>query len=202
MHSYTGCIGWTFLQHAFSYVSSSFLEDKMHSHIGCICVIFLHCEFSNANTMRLCEQMQNHTCCIYFFFPSVYFHVPPQSICLNWCIVTLGAFICLFHNVCFQMYPYIYLSSLQCEFLYAAPNIPFDLLNSYIGHIWITFHLCVFWDVFSDHSGYEMQNGIGYISLTFLQCEFLYVPYNGWFLKIHNHIACICFSYFLDGPPF
>ena len=71
IYNHTGCICLTFLQCAFSNVSSNYLREKMHNHTGCICLTFLHCAFSNVSSNDLCEKMHNHTGCICLIFPCV-----------------------------------------------------------------------------------------------------------------------------------
>ena len=115
----------TFQHHAFSNVSSNDLSVKMHSHIGCIWKAFLRCAFSNVSSYCLQGKTHNHIGCICLTFLQCAF----SNVSLNWCIITLIAF------------------------------------------VWLFFH-CVFLNVASKHLHEWMQNHIGYICLTFLQCAF------------------------------
>merc|ERR1712213_197341 len=103
MHSRIGCIYLTFLQCAFSNVSSYRLPEKMHSRIGCIYLTFLHCAFSNVASNCLHGRRHSHIGCI--FLASLLCALPqmfPQSTCIRGCIVTLIAFVWFFSTVNFQ----------------------------------------------------------------------------------------------------
>ena len=58
-----GCICFTFLQCAFSNVSSNGLPEIIHGYIGCACLIFLHCGFTNVSPNCLFERIHCHIAC-------------------------------------------------------------------------------------------------------------------------------------------
>ena len=56
----------TFLNCAFSDVSSNDVHKRIHSRIGCICLTFHHYGFSNVSSNCLNAKMQSHINCIFF----------------------------------------------------------------------------------------------------------------------------------------
>ena len=78
---------FSFIQCAFSNVSSNCLSQRMHSHIGCIYLTFLHCVFANVSSNRLHERMHSHigcTCltylhCVVDLLPSRFSSKPSSS---------------------------------------------------------------------------------------------------------------------------
>ena len=68
MHSYIGCICLTFLDSAFSNISSNGMPAGRKSHTVCICSSFLHCAFSNVSSKCLFEKKHSYIDCICLSF--------------------------------------------------------------------------------------------------------------------------------------
>ena len=71
----------------------------MQSHIGCICLTFLHCAIHVSPQMACLRGCKVTLVTFVWLFPTVHFHVFPQS------KVTLVAFVQLFSSVCFHVLP-------------------------------------------------------------------------------------------------
>ena len=165
----------TFLQCAFSNVSSNDFSERMHSHIGYICLTFLHFEVSNLSLNCLPVRMQSHIGCI-CFFSTVSFKMCPQSAWITGCKVTLVAFVWFFSSA----------------FSNVSSNDYSERMQSHIGCICLTFLHFEVSNPSSNCLPVRMQSRISCICLTFLHCVFPNVSANGLDGKRHSHIDCIC----------
>ena len=67
--------------------------------------------------------------------------------------------------------------------------------QSHTGHICLTFHYCVFSNVYSNCLPDRMQSHTGCICMVFLHCAILNGPSNALLVWMHSHIGCISLAF-------
>ena len=177
--------------------------------MDCICLTFLDCAFSNVSSNGLPEMMHSHIAFICFTYSTVRFQVFPQidyperDSSIRAGIVTFVCIYftflhCAFSKVSSNRLPEsmqshigcICLSFLHCAFSNVSLNLLLQMMHSYICCICSAFFHHVFSNVSSNHLQEKKHIHIGYICLISIvsRCGHLLAKYSKQHLEpIEGH---------------